>query len=81
MNSGDPADRIQQYFAENKFTFKTVMGGKPSKDGKSYEVFNLFGVQAYPTNYIVDSEGKVVYRDVGFNEQAIRSALEKLGVK
>jgi hypothetical protein len=38
-------------------------------------------VQAYPTNYVLDLEGKVVWRGVGFNEAEIRAALEKLGVK
>ncbi len=55
------------------------MGGP--RNTKDYAVFEDYGVMAYPTNYVLDSEGKVVYRSLGFDEKAIRAALEKLGVK
>jgi hypothetical protein len=40
-----------------------------------------YGVQAYPTNYVIDSTGKVVFRCVGFDPEGIKAALAKLGVK
>lgn len=79
VNHGDPADTINKYAAENKFTFLIGMGGQPG--GKDYGIFEQYGVQAYPTNYVLDPEGKVVWRGVGFDETAIRAALAKLGVK
>ena len=45
------------------------------------DVSQKYGVQAYPTNYVLGPDGKVVYRTTGFDEKAIRAALEKLGVK
>ena len=79
VNNGDPKDRINQYVKDGSFTFPIVMGGP--RNTKDYKVFEDNGVQAYPTNYVLDSDGKVVYRGVGFNESEIRAALAKLGVK
>jgi len=81
INSGDPEETINKYAKESGFTFKIGMGEKPASDGKNYQVPTLYGVQAYPTNYVLDGEGKVIFRSVGFNEEGLRGALEKLGVK
>ena len=62
---------------EGKFTFKIVMGG----EGENYTVGKAYGVQAYPTNYLVDADGKIVWRSVGFDEQGLKDALAKMGVK
>ena len=48
---------------------------------KGYGIFNDYGVQAYPANYLVDSKGNVVFRSVGFDEEGIKKALAGLGVK
>lgn len=79
INSGDSKDVIQKWFQERKFTLPVGMAG--DEDSPDYGVVEKFGVQAYPTNYVLDGEGRVVWRDVGFSEEAIRAALEKLGVK
>ena len=55
------------------------MGGK--EGSPDFAVFKQYGVQAFPTNYVLDQDGKVVWRGVGYDETAIRAALEKLGVK
>jgi hypothetical protein len=78
VNSNDGFEVVRKYIAEGKFTF--LMGLEFASSG-SYAPSKRYGVQAYPTNYILDSEGKVVYRSTGFDEKAIRAALEKLGVK
>jgi peroxiredoxin len=77
VNSGDSADTINKYVAENKFTFPIVMGERDGADS----VFKQYGVQAYPTNYLLDGNGNVVFRSVGFSEKDLRAALEKLGLK
>jgi hypothetical protein len=48
---------------------------------KHYKISEKYGVQGYPTNYVIGPGGKVAYRSVGFDEAGIRKALEKLGVK
>ena len=50
-------------------------------EGENYQVGKAYGVQAYPTNYLVGPDGKVLWRGVGFDEDALRAALAKAGVK
>lgn len=64
---------------DNKFSF--TIGMAEQKEGGIYDVAEKYGVMAYPTNYLVDAEGKVVWRGVGFDETAMRKALEKVGLK
>jgi thioredoxin-related protein len=78
VNASDSKTVINKYVEENKFTF--LIGMEAGEDTKP-DVSQKYGVQAYPTNYILDPNGKVVYRTTGFDETAIRKALEKLGVK
>jgi hypothetical protein len=53
------------------------MGGR----GEDYKLGKAYGVQAYPTNYLVDADGKIVWRSVGFDEDGLRKALSDMGVK
>ena len=67
-----------KFWDESKFTFRHVLGGT----GDAYlKVGKPYGVAAYPTNYLVDSEGNVLWRKVAFDEAAMRAALEKAGIK
>ena len=78
VNSGDSKAEILKYVKEGGFTFAIGMDNVGRKD---YGVAKKYGVQAYPTNYVVDSKGNVVWRSVGFDENGLKSALAKLGVK
>jgi peroxiredoxin len=78
VNTGDSEEVITKYAKENNFTFKIVMGGS----GKEYTLGKAYGVQAYPTNYLVDANtGNILWRSVGFDEASMRAALEKAGLK
>jgi len=78
VNSDDDAATINKYRKEGGFSFILAMGN----DGKKhYSVAEKYGVQAYPTNYVLDPDGKVVWHAVGYDEEGMRSALAKLGVK
>ena len=78
VNSGDSKAEILRYVKTGKFTFPIGMDNVGSKD---HGVAKKYGVTAYPTNYVVDSRGTVVWRGVGFDEDGLRGALAKLGVK
>ena len=75
VNQGDSKEVINKYVAENRYAFKV---GMPPP---GYGIFNDYRVQVYPTNYLLDGNGKIVYRAVGFDEAKMREALAKLGVK
>ena len=78
VNHGDDAAQINKYTAEGGFTFKIAMDRPKANDtGLS----GKYGVKGYPSNYLLDSNGKIVFRSVGFDEAGIRAALAKLGVK
>jgi hypothetical protein len=55
-----------------------VVKGEKARENS---VFEKYGVQAFPTNYLLDSNGVVVWRSVGFDEKGLRAALDKLGLK
>ena len=77
VNAFDTDEQVQKYLKEGGFTFRVVMGGR----GQDYTLGKAYGVQAYPTNYLVDSEGKIVWRSVGFDEAGLKDALKKMGVQ
>lgn len=72
INQGDDNASINGFLKERKITFPIVKG----VDG----TFEQYGIQAFPTNYLLDSTGKVVYRSVGFDEAGLKAALKKLGL-
>lgn len=80
VNGIDKADVINKYVAENRFTFHVGMADK-KQGGETYDVAIKYGVSGYPTNFLVGSSGKVLWRGIGFDEQAIRKALAEAGVK
>jgi hypothetical protein len=79
VNGMDSADTINTYMSENKFTF--TVGMAEQKEGGIYDVAEKYGVMVYPTNYLVNAEGKVIWRAVGFNEAELRKALAEVGLK
>jgi hypothetical protein len=76
VNYGDDKATINKYVKEGKFTFPIGMNGKGKND-----VSELYGVQAYPTNYLISPDGKVVASFVGFDEAGMKAALRKMGLK
>ncbi|MFQ5422549.1 MAG: TlpA family protein disulfide reductase [Phycisphaerae bacterium] len=61
---------VRQYWTAEKFALRVARQ-------KGEEVCKAFGVKGFPTNYVIDPAGRVLYRDVGYDEKAIRSALAK----
>ena len=68
VNVNDPKERIAQWWKDSGFTLSAVRQ-------KQDEVSRAFGVKAYPTNYVIGPDGKVLYRGVGYDEEALRKAL------
>jgi thioredoxin-like negative regulator of GroEL len=53
-----------------------VMNGKGGPN-----VTQLFGVQAFPTNYLIGADGKILARFVGYDEDSLVKELKKAGFK
>ena len=43
-------------------------------------VATQYGVLAYPTNYVLDKDGRVVAQIIGYDEEEIKKALARLGI-
>lgn len=69
----DKADLIKKYVKEGGFTFPIAMDGG--------DLWTRFGVSGCPANFVLDPQGKIVFRSTGFDEKALRGALNSLGVK
>jgi thioredoxin-like negative regulator of GroEL len=76
VNQGDSPKVIDEYVKQGKFDFPIAMNAKGGPD-----VAQLYRVQAYPTNYLIGPDGKVLARFVGFHEGAMKDELKKLGFK
>ena len=82
VNLGDTPQSVQKFIDQHKLTFKVVMGGDAEEGQRS--VFSDYRVTAYPTSFLVDADGKVVWVMTGFEEESmetLRGELRKLGVR
>jgi len=68
VNIGDEKSVIEKWWSDDGFTLRAARQ-------KGGEVSEAFGVKAYPTNYVLGPDGKVLFRGVGYDEPAIRAAL------
>ena len=68
VNIGDDRAVIEKWWKAEEFKLKPVQ----QHEG---DVSAVFGVTGYPTNYVIGPDGKVIYREVGFDVAMIRGAL------
>lgn len=69
VNAGNSVEQIREYFRKEKLTVSPVRE-------KDCDVSRLFGVSAWPTNYLIGPDGKAAARMVGFDPAAFQTALE-----
>ena len=72
INRGDEKEQIEYWWTNSEFTLQAVR-----QDDE--DVSEAFGVKAYPTTYVVGPDGRVIYRGMGYDQEAqakIRLALE-----
>jgi peroxiredoxin len=74
VNSIDDGPEIKTYIARSAFTFPIAMGERNARG-----VLDSYRIETYPSNYLLDSEGRIVYRSVGVDETGLLQALKKLG--
>jgi len=74
LDVGEDLEMVAQFARQGPYTFALLLGGEPEVDTKYY-------VGAYPTTFVVDRTGKIVYRDEGLGslgdlESAVKDALK-----
>jgi peroxiredoxin/outer membrane lipoprotein-sorting protein len=75
----DPIDDLKtaaSYHTNGKFSFQTLVS-----KGSGISPEKLFQVQAYPTNYILGPDMKIIDRYTGEDEDRLLDVLEKQGIR
>lgn len=66
-----------KFIEENKLTYHLLENGEGDED----VVSKVFGIQSYPTSYLIDREGRVIYHHIGFykgDEVKLEEEIKKL---
>ena len=75
INNIDDAAEIRSYLRETGITFPMVMGEREPPG-----VLSNYRIETFPSTYLLNGEGKVVYKSVGLDEAGLRRALSALGL-
>ena len=76
INNVDTAAEIRSYVAETRLTFPIVMAERDVPG-----VLASYKIQTHPSTYLLNSEGKIVYRAIGVDEAGLLRALKELGLQ
>jgi thiol-disulfide isomerase/thioredoxin len=82
VDAGDAPHVVRGYVEKFSLTHPVLMGGEAKEEPGN--VFFNYHVKAYPTTYLVDESGKIVWQSVGYEGEGLaglRKQLEKLGLK
>jgi peroxiredoxin len=60
----DPPEEVKNFVEKHKMNYPVVMG-----DEKTAEAFG--GIEAIPTTFVIDRDGRVVSRHVGYTEKEV----------
>jgi thiol-disulfide isomerase/thioredoxin len=59
-------DGVKKFIAENKYSFDVLMDEK-GEDGRQSKVVSTFGVDGIPTKFIIDKNGHIRFKYVGYS--------------
>jgi peroxiredoxin len=78
VNMGDSLQSVAAYVRQENLTFPVLLGGS---DGDN-SVFQKYSVKTYPATYLLDSNGKILYRTAGAADiTELRRVLGNLGLQ
>jgi peroxiredoxin len=81
VNSGDSKDAVERFGQEHKASFTLAVGRQGEKDNP---IFQAYHVTTFPTTFLINDRGTIVWRGVGFGSEAkheLAEALAKIGIK
>jgi len=71
LDIGEDADTVEKFAREQSYTFPLLIGGEP-------DIAARYFVEAYPSTFVVDRLGHIVFRDLGGADPAkLQAAVEK----
>ncbi|WP_413666758.1 redoxin domain-containing protein [Mucilaginibacter sp. Mucisp86] len=68
-NGDNYIDGVKKFIADNKYTFNVLVDEKGG-DGRQSKVVTQFGVTGIPTKFIIDKNGNIRFKVVGFDGSA-----------
>jgi thiol-disulfide isomerase/thioredoxin len=60
LDGGEDAQTVSDFAKRERYTFPLLLGGEPT-------VSSQYWVDAYPTTIVIDRNGRITYRDDGFD--------------
>lgn len=79
INPHDEVKRIRQFIAKENITIQVALNGV-----REHNVCKLYGINSFPTDILISSEGKVILLVTGFTDEShnkLKEALRELGFK
>ena len=64
-NGDNYADGVKKFIADNKYSFYVLLDDK-MVDGRRGKVVNDFGVTGIPTKFIIDKNGNIRFKHIGY---------------
>ncbi len=68
-NGDNYLDGVKKFIADNHYTFNVLMDEKGS-DNRQSKVVSAFGVEGIPTKFVLDKNGNIRFKKVGFEGTA-----------
>ena len=78
-NGDDYLPGVKKFIADNHYTFQVLIDEKGS-DNRQSKVISTFGVEGIPTKFILDKDGNIRFKKVGFdgNAESIRDEVSAM---
>ena len=71
LDIGEDADQVEKFARQESYTFPLLIGAEPDISARYF-------VEAYPSTFVIDRLGHIVYRDLGGGDPAkLQAAVEK----
>jgi peroxiredoxin len=77
ISPADSAEDLAKFVESSKIQFQVAVDGKET----NHAVTGVYRARMLPTYYLLDPDGKVLWRGIGWKEPELRTALEKAGLK
>jgi len=58
---------VKKFIADNKYTFNVLYDTKSKQDPNKFDLINAYEVSGIPTKFIIDGDGNIRFKVVGFS--------------
>jgi len=67
---------VKRILTDNKCTFKVLEGGQPNEKSFGSAISASYGVEAIPARFIIDGNGHIRFKEIGFEGNAVGLAYQ-----